>query len=42
MCLVFKSAPLSDVMKTLARTYDISFDVKDSAAFAIYVYDNDR
>ena len=35
--LVFKSAPLSDVMKTLARTYDISFDVKDSAALR-YTY----
>lgn len=35
--LVFKSAPLSEVMKTLARTYDISFDVKDSAALR-YTY----
>lgn len=35
--LVFKSAPLADVMKTLSRTYNISFEVKDSAALR-YTY----
>lgn len=35
--LVFKSAPLPEVMKTIARTYGVSFEIKDSMALK-YTY----
>ena len=35
--LVFKSTPLSEVMRTLARTYNTAFEVKDSTALR-YTY----
>lgn len=35
--LVFKNAPLSQVLNTLARTYNISFEIKDSTALK-YTY----
>ena len=35
--LVFKNAPLSEVIKTVARTYNISFEVRDSTALK-YTY----
>lgn len=35
--LVFNGSPLSAVMKTLSRTYDVSFDVKDSTVLR-YTY----
>ena len=35
--LVFKSAPLPEVMKTIARTYGVSFEIKDSIALK-YTY----
>ena len=35
--LVFKNAPLSEVIKTVARTYNVSFEVKDSTALK-YTY----
>lgn len=35
--LVFNESSLSDVIKTLARTYNISFDIKDSTALE-YTY----
>lgn len=35
--LVFKSASLSEVMKTIARAYDVSFEIKDSTVLK-YTY----